>query len=223
MSIPPGVVVCCERFNMPLTVVLVSGKCKSFGKSSGNWGLSFVCYTPIMTEHLCQGSWIHGPVSQCEQHGLKKTKVRDVRPYDDRRTRLRIEGVAKTGQTSPQGTVEHLDYYSGRTAATAKPAPIRVKMMDLSWFRDRFVYREGKLIEKATGKEVAWTQESKHSKQISLSRDSKPTSSKPNSKATTPPSSAPSSRRPGVSIGRNGVSLQGSNPPLSKLPPSPKA
>ena len=161
-----------------------------------------------MTEHLCQGSWIHGPISQCEHHGLKKTSVRDVRPYDDRRTRLRIEGVAKTGQISPQGTVEHLDYYSGRTAATAKPAPIRVKMMDLPWFRDRFVYREGKLIEKATGKEVAWTQESKRSKRNSLSRDSKPTSLLPNSKATTPSSSGSSSERRGVSNGRSGVSLQ---------------
>ena len=160
-----------------------------------------------MTEHLCRDSWIDGPVSQCERHGLKQTSARDVRPLDDRRTRLRVDGVAKTGQVSPKGTVEHLDYYSGRMAVTAKPTPVRVKMMELPWFRDRFVYREGKLIEKATGKEVSWTQERKPQSKLGNSQRSKRSLSQPKQTVTSPEPSAPSSRRLGVSIGSGGVSL----------------
>ncbi len=158
-----------------------------------------------MTKHMCRGSWTDGPVRDCEHHVSRGTSAPDVRPFDDRRTRLRIEGVAKTGQTSPKGTVEHLDYWSGRMAVTAKPAPISVKLFDMPWFRDNFEYRDGKLIEKATGKEVAWTQKkpsSPNSKPSSLRR--KPTGQSPRSSVRT-------FAQPGVSIGNGGVPLPESN------------
>ena len=110
---------------------------------------------------MCLGSEVDGSVSGCQTegaHGQKRVAAADVRPYDDRRTRLRVAGIAKTGQISPKGTVKHLDYWSGRMAAKVAPAsPVTQKMFDLPWFREQFEYREGKLYEKATGKEVAWT------------------------------------------------------------------
>ena len=174
-----------------------------------------------MTEHLCGSVWVDGPVVSCSQH-TRQTSAPDVRPYDDRRTRLRVDGVAKTGGISPKGTVEHTDYYSGRMAVTAKPSTVHVKMMELPWFRERFVYREGRLIEKATGKEVAWTRDRKQPLKPGNSPRSKPTSLKPRNPVEPTPRSGPSLRRPGVSIGRNGASLPGSNP-LQQMPlPSPK-
>ncbi len=110
---------------------------------------------------MCQGVEADGAVAGCTvdgAHGRKQVAAADVRPYDDRRTRLRVEGIAKTGQISDKGTVKHLDYWSGRMAAKVAPgAPVHQKMFDLPWFRERFEYRDGKLYEKATGKEVAWT------------------------------------------------------------------
>ncbi len=43
-----------------------------------------------------------------------------------RKTHTVTTGVAKTGEESTKGTVEHTEDWEGRIAATAKPAPIRM-------------------------------------------------------------------------------------------------
>jgi hypothetical protein len=135
----------------------------------------------------------------------------DVRPFDDRRTRLRIDGIARTGQTSPKGTVEHVDYYSGRVAATAKPSSVNVVLKELPWFRDRFVYRDNQWIEKTTGKPIAWTQKPL---QDEGSNRSKQNGAKPRETAPSRQTFVPSLRTLGVGIGRGGV-------PLTPTAPNP--
>jgi hypothetical protein len=131
-----------------------------------------------MTTHMCQGLETNGTVASCGTdgaHGAPVIAAADVRPYNDERTRLRVEGIAQTGQVSDKGTVKHLDYWSGRVAAKVAPGkPVALKMMSLPWFRERFEYRDGKLYDKATGKECAWTRNGSHrSKTVSSQR--KPT------------------------------------------------
>ena len=152
---------CCELYSDPC------------GLSNGSPGKPPVQISPVLggfllsslavTTHMCEGLEVDGPVKDCEVggvHGQKYVAAADVRPYDDRRTRLRVAGIAKTGQISNKGTVKHLDYWSGRMAAKVAPAsPAHQKMFDLPWFREQFEYRDGKLYEKATGKECEWTKQ----------------------------------------------------------------
>ena len=169
-----------------------------------------------MTEHLCKGEWTEGGISVCPSHATQ-VPAADVRPFDDQRTRLRIDGVATTGQVSPKGTVEHLDYYSGRTAARAKPAPINIVLKDLPWFRDRFVYRDGQWREKTTGKPIAWTQKPSHGEDFNRSKQN---GASPREQAPSRQTFAPNSPTHGVGIGAGGVPLTPTapnpNPPPSK-------
>ena len=159
-----------------------------------------------MTEHLCDGEWTNGTVASCGSHTTQTTAA-DTSPFDDRRTRLRVDGIAKSGEVSPKGTVEHLDYYSGRVAATAKPTPVNVVLKDLPWFRDRFVYRDGQWTERATGKVIEWNKKMKPNSLPEGSPPSKQNGAKPNSTAPSPPSSAPNFQTHGVGIGRGGAPL----------------
>ena len=170
-----------------------------------------------MTEHLCSGKWVEGKVAACPHHVPRGTSAPDVRPYDDRRTRLRVAGVAKTGEVSKKGTVEHTDYYSGRVAVTAKPSAVNVALRDMPWFRERFVYREGGWVEQATGKAIQWLQGSNGSKRSSTSPESRNGSSPPKVPPMAQgPKSVRNSLRYGVTTGRTSVSLDPapSNRPL---------
>ena len=159
-----------------------------------------------MTEHLCHGEWTEGGISVCPSHATQ-VHAADVRPFDDQRTRLRIDGIATTGQVSDKGTVEHLDYYSGRVAVKAKPAAINVVLKDLPWFRDRFVYRDGQWREKTTGKPIAWTMKPSSGSHGEDFNRSKQNGDKPNSTAPSRQTFVPSSPTPGVGIGRGGVEM----------------
>lgn len=46
-----------------------------------------------------------------------------------KRKRLKVEGVAKSGEVSPRGTVEHEEDWEGRVSATAKPATLHLKRL----------------------------------------------------------------------------------------------
>ena len=166
------------------------------------------CIVSAMTEHFCSDGWRDGPVGSCSDvcHVHRGVSAPDVSPYTDAaRSRLRVDGVAKSGQVSPKGTVEHTDYWSGRVAAKAKPAPVSLNLWRLPWFRERFVYRDGKLFEKATGKEARWT-----CKDSWLGSDSSRSKRSGDARSVTARRRGNSklvSLMPGVGIGKGGVLL----------------
>lgn len=43
-----------------------------------------------------------------------------------KRTRIRVDGLAATGQVSPQGTVTHRDHWDGSMDAIVRPEPARL-------------------------------------------------------------------------------------------------
>lgn len=43
-------------------------------------------------------------------------------------TRIRVDGVAATGQISPQGTVQHTDHWDGSMDAIVRPQPIALSV-----------------------------------------------------------------------------------------------
>ena len=105
-----------------------------------------------MVDHLCKGLWVSGRVGNCSNHTQRGSSAADVRPYDDRRTRVRTEGIAKTGEISKKGTVSHKDFWSGKLQAVARPATLHVDIRDMpgwSWKNKRWIHD-------ATGKELAW-------------------------------------------------------------------
>jgi hypothetical protein len=46
-----------------------------------------------------------------------------------KRKHLREEGVAESGEVSPQGTVVHEEDWEGRVAATARPSTLHLKRL----------------------------------------------------------------------------------------------
>ena len=76
-----------------------------------------------MVEHRCAGEWIDGPVVACPYHS-HQGRTRDLRPFDQRNNVV-VEGVAKTGQVSPKGTVAHREWFDGQVDANARPRPVR--------------------------------------------------------------------------------------------------
>ncbi len=109
-----------------------------------------------MVEHVCRDGWAYGRVENCSHHTQRGKSAADVRPYNDLRFRKRTEGIAKTGQVSNKGTVTHTDYWSGRVAALARPTTIREKFSENEGFTDKWDWRNGRWIHKATGKELNW-------------------------------------------------------------------
>lgn len=53
-------------------------------------------------------------------------KARGVDPDND--TNTTVEGVAKSGAVSDQGTVAHTEHWAGQVDANVRPNPIRVKI-----------------------------------------------------------------------------------------------
>lgn len=109
-----------------------------------------------MRQHFCRGDWAPGAVAGCSLHDHRGAAAADVRPYNDARYDDVIEGVAKTGQVSKKGTVEHRRYWSGRQAAKVTTGePIRQKANEMPGFTDRFEHnRNGDIIEKESGRKV---------------------------------------------------------------------
>jgi hypothetical protein len=108
-----------------------------------------------VVEHYCRDEWVSGTVSSC-QHHMQQRVVPDIRPYNDERTRLRTEGIAKSGQVSKQGTVTHKDFWSGKLAVMARPATLFVKGSEQPAFTKKWAWRNGRWIHRATGTELEW-------------------------------------------------------------------
>ena len=51
------------------------------------------------------------------------------------RTNITTEGIATTGEEHPRGTVSHKEYWDGRVAAMARPAPIHYGYNDAGEIR----------------------------------------------------------------------------------------
>ena len=82
-----------------------------------------------MVEHLCKGSWVPGPIAECGNH-RRQGRALNLSPLASRHNVV-TEGVAKTGQVSPKGTVAHREWFDGRVDAKASPRPVSVKLSDL--------------------------------------------------------------------------------------------
>lgn len=82
-----------------------------------------------MVEHMCNGRWVAGPIHACPNH-LPIGRALNLTPFDQR-TNVVTEGVAKTGQTSPKGTVAHTEHFDGRVDATASVRSVTAKLSEL--------------------------------------------------------------------------------------------
>lgn len=82
-----------------------------------------------MVEHWCHRSWQPGPVSGCDAHP-RPGRALNLTPYDQR-SYVTVDGVAKTGQVSPKGTVAHKEWFDGHVDAKASPRSVTAKLSDL--------------------------------------------------------------------------------------------
>ncbi len=82
-----------------------------------------------MVEHWCGDGWKLGPVTACPDH-VRPGRALNLTPFDGR-SNTTVEGVAKTGQTSPKGTVAHTEHFDGHVDAKASVKPVSAKLSDL--------------------------------------------------------------------------------------------
>ena len=87
------------------------------------------CLGVQLVEHHCGGKWVDGPVVACPRHS-HQGRTRDLRPFAERNNVV-VEGVAKTGQVSPKGTVAHREWFDGHVDANARPRPVSMKMSEV--------------------------------------------------------------------------------------------
>jgi len=82
-----------------------------------------------MVEHYCRGGWAPGPIAECGNHRFQGRAL-NLTPFATRQNVV-TEGIAKTGQVSPKGTVAHREWFDGRVDAKASPRPVIAKLSEM--------------------------------------------------------------------------------------------
>ena len=80
-------------------------------------------------EHLCEGEWRLGAVASCPRHA-HRGRALNLIPFDQR-SNVILEGVAKTGQVSPKGTVAHREWFDGHVDAKASVRSVTAKLSEM--------------------------------------------------------------------------------------------